>query len=239
MSVDMQRLIAFADNELPDAERAEVEAALASDPALRAQLEAQQQLRRRLSAGFDPVLEEEIPTILMTAAQRPSNVLPFASAMRAPRWSVREWSAMAASLAGGLIIGLGVMANQSPMIAATDHGLVAHGALARALDTQLAADAPSVARMGISFRNQNAEYCRAFSLVQQQTAGIACKTGDQWQIGMTAHAAAPTGEVRTAASETPPQILSAIDASIEGDPLDAVGEARARASGWRAPERSD
>ena len=134
MSVDLNKLIAFVDNELEPTERAEVEAALADDPALRAQVAAHHELRQRLSATFDPVLEENTPERLLRVAQRPTNIVSLNERRQATHWSVREWGAMAASLAGGLILGLGVMANQGSAIVATTDGLAARGMLAHALD---------------------------------------------------------------------------------------------------------
>jgi hypothetical protein len=231
--MDLQKLIAFADNELPLAERAEVEAALANDPALRAQLAAHHALRQRLSATFDSVLDEKIPERLLSVAQRPANVVSLSERRKAERWSVREWGAIAASLAGGLILGLGMMANQSPAIVATTDGLAARGVLAHALDVQLATDAPTAVRMGISFRNRDGAYCRTFTLAPQQTSGLACRAQDEWRIAATAHASPAGGELRTAGAETPQAILAAVEASIDGDPLDAAAEAQARAAGWR------
>src|SRR5258706_16387022 len=54
MKVDLESLIAFADGELTEAERAEVQRALEADPTLRAQLETQQGLRTAINAAFDP-----------------------------------------------------------------------------------------------------------------------------------------------------------------------------------------
>ena len=41
------------------------------------------------------------------------------------------------------------------------------------------------------------------------------------------------GEYRTAGTDTPPEVLAAVEAIIDGAPLDAASEASARAHGWR------
>ncbi len=71
MQVDLETLIAFADGELNEAERAEVKRALDADPALRAQLESQQRLRAAISAAFDPIAQAPAPARLAAAVQAP------------------------------------------------------------------------------------------------------------------------------------------------------------------------
>ncbi|WP_135213053.1 anti-sigma factor family protein [Vitreimonas flagellata] len=228
MSVDDERLMAFADGELSGAERAEVEAALAQDASLREKLAAHQRLRTRLSSAFDGVLDEPVPASLLAAAPRMAEVVNLAE-RRATRWSVREWSAMAASVVLGLFVGVGVMNTQAPLIAPSEGGLIARGALADALQTQLASDEAGAVRIGLSFRDADGRYCRTFDLTEGGTAGLACREGDAWNVAMTV-AGAGGGEVRQAAASE--QILSAVDAIIVGEPLDAAGETQARDAGW-------
>ncbi len=230
MSVDDERLMAFADGELTGAERAEVEAALAQDASLREKLAAHQRLRTQLSAAFDGVLDEPAPARLVAAAQpRGAEVVNLAE-RRAARWSAREWGAMAASLVFGLFVGVGVMGNDAPMIDAGENGLVARGALATALNTQLASDQAGAVRIGLSFRAQDGRYCRTFDLTEGATAGLACRDADGWNVTMTA-AGAGGGEVRMAGAA--PEILAAVEALIDGEPLDESGETAARNEDWR------
>jgi len=232
MSVSEEKLIAFVDGELSGAELADVERAIASDAEVRARVEAHQRLRAKLSMAFDGALSEPVPERLRaaTAAPKAAEVVSLADRReQRAKWSFREFGAMAASLAGGLIIGLGVMSNgNASMIAQTGDGLVARGALAQALDTQLASDDAGAVRIGLSFRDQQGSYCRTFDA--QGTAGLACNDGDSWNVAMTA-ASGPTGEVRQASA--PAAILAAVDEMIEGDVLDAEAEASARDAGWR------
>jgi hypothetical protein len=231
MNIDEEKLMAFADGELSEAERAEIERALASDAALRARVAAHRRLREKLSAAFDGTLEEPVPTRLLTAlAPRPGGEIVDLAERRARRWSAREFAAIAASLAAGLVIGVGVMNARAPMIAASEGGLVARGALARALDAQLAADVPGPVRIGLSFRAQDGGYCRTFELTRAAASGLACRETDRWAVVMTA-AGEGTGEVRMAAASA--AVLQVVEGMIEGEPLDADGEARARDAGWR------
>lgn len=229
MSVDDETLIAFADCELSGERRAEVEAALAQDPALRARLEAHRALATNLSAAFDGALTEPVPAQLLHAAHpREANVVSLED-RRAKKWEMREWGAMAASLAAGLFIGFGAMNAQAPLIAASSSGLEARGALAHALDAQLASDDAGEVRIGLSFVSQHNGYCRTFTMTRSDTSGLACREGANWSVAMTARGGG--GEVRTASA--PAAILTAVDTMIDGEPLDRAAEADARARGWR------
>jgi hypothetical protein len=232
MSIDNEKLIAFADGELKGAERAEVEAALAADPALRAKLEKHKRLRKQLSAAFDSTLDEPMPAhlraLIEPQAPAAAPVIDLAE-RRAARWSVREWGALAASTVFGLFLGVGVMHAQAPMVATSEAGLVARGALAQALETQLASDEAGAVRIGLSFRNQGGGYCRTFELTDGALAGLACRDGERWGLAMTA-ASHGGGELRTAGA--PAEILAAVDAMIDGEVLDAESEAQARDAGW-------
>ena len=238
MSVDDEKLMAFADGELPPAERAEIEKKLSEDPALRERLAAQQRLRAHLSQAYDGALDEPVPQrlrdILETRPQTDALVqtaeVVELGAARAAKWSLREWGAMAASLAAGLAIALAVTAANAPMMAATADGLRARGPLAAALEQRLAADQDGAVRIGVSFRARGGGYCRAFDLMRSNVSGLACRDEGGWRIEIAAaHAAG--GEVRMAGAA--PEVLAAVEARIEGAPLDAAAEARARDAGWR------
>lgn len=232
--IDGAKLMAYADGELSPEDRAEIEHAVAADPALRAQLEAHQRLRAELSQAYASVTDEAVPQRLLTAAQRPAppaaEVVDLgARRVALAKWSVREWGAMAASLAGGLLVGFSAMNVQSPLIAVNKDGMNARGGLARALDDQLASDAAGAVRIGLTFRNHNGAYCRTFELTERDTAGIACRDGGDWDVAMTT-AQPAQGEVRTAGASG--AILAAADQMIEGEALNAEAEAAARDAGW-------
>lgn len=228
MAISDEILMAYVDGELDAAACAEVDAALAGDAALRAKLEAQQKLRARLSAAFDGALAERVPARLSVAAEAPrAEVVDFA-ARRARRWSARDWGAMAASLAAGVVLGVALIGAPAPMIASSEHGLVARGALARALDAQLASDEAGAVRIGLSFRDHSGAYCRTFDLIEAQTSGLACRAQAGWAVAMTT--ANPQSEIRTAGAG---EVLAAVEARIAGEPLDAKAEAAAREADWR------
>jgi hypothetical protein len=226
MSITDEMLMAYVDGELPEAQRIAVDSAVAADPALFEKLERHRRLRARMGGAFADLLTEPVPERLAAAA-KPSNVVPFPARSRA----VPAWAAMAACVAMGLIAGLSVpRLGPAPTIGSD---LRAHGQLATALDKQLAS-APAqgaAVRVGLTFRSADG-YCRTFS--EKTVAGLACREGGAWRVRIAvAQAAGPTSDYRTAASETPPQVLEAAQELMVGEPLDAKAEAAARAKGWR------
>src|SRR3546814_18311004 len=74
-----------------------------------------------------------------------------------------HWGAMRSSRALGLTIGLKPWAPAAD-IASEQGRLIASGALAKALDSQLASNQPQNARVriGLSFRDREGRYCRSF-----------------------------------------------------------------------------
>lgn len=233
MSIDDETIIAFVDGELPEAKRTEIARMLAADQALRDRVDAQRELRRRLSAAFDGALAEPAPPYLaamLDAPQAENNVVNITERRSAKTWTMRDFGAMAASLAAGLLIGVGIMSAQPPLIGATGHGLVARGQLARALETQLASDAAGAVRIGLSFRAHDGGYCRTFELTRAASSGVACRNTEGWTVVMTAASGDPA-EVRTASASA--AVLQAVEAMIEGEPLDHAAEAQARANNWR------
>jgi hypothetical protein len=240
MNYDDETLMAFADGELDEALRAEITAAVARDPALAARVAKHRALRAEISAAYSGVLSQPVPERLIEAAKRADarggKVLQFpARASRPPPtpWRAREWTAMAASLVLGVLISWRFLA---PGDIAGDAGsLVARGELARTLDSQLAStqgeNAPFA--IGVTFKAGDGNYCRSFVMRATSTAGLACRDGDQWRIPVTTSVELPGGDIRQATASMPPAILSAIEARMTGDALDAAGELQARDARWK------
>lgn len=231
MSIDDDKLMAFADGELTDAERAEIEGVLERDASLRERVEAHRNMRTRLAAAFDGVLSEPVPMRLCVAAEAPrtAEVINLPE-RRVFKWSAREFGAMAASVALGLVVGAGVTQQQPPMISTGSSGLVADGALDQALSTQLASDEAGAVRIGITFRDQEGDYCRTFDLIEGDASGLACRGNGAWTIQLMSGSSVG-GEVRTAGAS--PDVLNTVDAMIVGEALDADAERAARDSDWR------
>lgn len=253
MSYEEETLMAYADGELDAAQRAEIEAAMKQDPALAARVAKHGALRANVAGAFATVLQQPVPERLRAAAgggavstspaAAPSrgSVVQFPSrgtpAPRAP-WRAREWVAMAASLVLGIVVTWQVMQRpENPdFITASNGALVARGALAKALDEQLASqqDRGGAVVIGLSFEARGNSYCRTFTLRGSATAGLACRSGSEWQIPVTTAVEIPSGEMQQVATPIPPAVMQAIETRISGDTLDVQGEEQARAKGWGA-----
>ncbi len=238
-------LMAYADGELDPVQRAEVESAMASDPDVRRAIDRHRALALRVKAAYQGVLEEPLPAKLASLAGKPvaAPVIGLRAEREARRaqkaetalWRMPQWAAMAASLALGVMVGLFVLRGPSAPFEETAAGLMARGELDQALTRQLAANVGTGGpQVGISFRDHGGQYCRTFH-VQQGTplAGLACRSGEEWRVHVLAAAPSRAGGMRTAAA-MPMAVLQAVDAAIEGEPLDAAAETAARDAGWQA-----
>jgi hypothetical protein len=250
MTYDEETLMAYADGELDEARRAEIAAAVEQDPDLARRVAKHRALRTKVAGALSSVIDQPVPDRLRAAARGPlpaeparearprGNVVQFpARGSRAPGapWRAREWTAMAASLVLGGLIGWQFMARNAGDVTTQDGALVARGELARALDTQLAsnqADDASV-RIGLTFKSKDGGYCRSFVTRASSAAGLACRQASGWQLAFTEAIDPEAGGVRQAASELSPALLKAVEARIAGDTLDATGEKAARDAAWK------
>jgi hypothetical protein len=217
-----ERLIAYVDGQLDD--RAAFEAEMAADPALAAEVARHRALAGRVASAFAPVLDEPVPPGLVAAASVAND--------RSPRFGLPQWAAMAACLLVGVVAGRSVLPEGGPLVS-QGGVLVAKGEIGQALTKQLASD-PGPVDVGVSFRRADGRYCRTFQSAPDRLAGLACRDGDRW-VAETASAWTPPRNAgyRTAGSDTPPEVLAAMDRLIAGDPLDAAAERAARDRGWR------
>jgi hypothetical protein len=188
--------------------------------------------RRRLSAAFDGVLDEPVPDRLKALLAEPepaANVVSL-GAVRAQRRGMSNWAAwggMAATLVLGTLIGTRL----APPSGGDDR-LVASGAIAKALDQQLASAPTGAVAVQLSFKAKDGRYCRSFSTTT--TAGLACREADgAWALQQVAAVNALNGDMRQASSSLPPSVLAAVDATMAGDALNAEQEKAARDAGWR------
>ena len=252
MSVSDAQLNAYVDGELPDAHRILIEQAILEDPGIAQRIARHRALRDRLRQNFDAVLQEPVPDRLVQlvgSAQPASATIADLSTARAARMrpaisvlaSRSGWFALAASLLVGVVAGVlaAQWTSRASLTAFSDGTLIAQGALASALNEQLASAIPAgaVVHVGLSFKAKSGRYCRAFDISGSGgTAGLACRERQRWQVltlmGIPATADAESA-YRMAGSAVPPLLLQMIDANISGEPLDADAERRARSAGWQ------
>jgi hypothetical protein len=226
MSVTPEDLAAFADGELAGERAAEVAAAIATDPALEAQVRAHRVLRQRLGAHFAPIIEAPLPERL-TAPLHPPTVLDFAAARETRRagpvvrWRWVAGPALAAALALAVFGPGGPDANY------------ARGELAETLQEQLVATQPAAAstRILLSFRDSSGAVCRAFAGARE--SGIACRDSQGWRLVMTGSGStAQAADYRMAGNPAAP-VLERAQAMASGPALDAAAERAARERDWR------
>ncbi len=248
---DDETLAAYVDGALDPATRALVEVTAEADADLAARLKGHQDLRALLTGHYGPIAEEPLPErLLATIRDRtpPSAEVVDLTARRglaietrsgSPSFRLPAWAGMAACLVVGLAIGR-LALPASTGLDGEGEALVARGALARALDSQAAADVSGPIRIGLTFRDHGGAYCRTFMPNGREgLAGLACRDADAWRLRVLSPIAAETAAAfRTAGSETPPAILSAVDALIEGAPLEAQAERKAIADRWPRPQPS-
>ena len=100
---------------------------------------------------------------------------------------------MAATLVLGVLLSWNFAPSGSALIGAEDGALVARGALANALDSQLASTqrADDAVQIGLTFTSREGSYCRSFLVPKAGTAGLACREGGEWRIPVTAAAQLP------------------------------------------------
>lgn len=238
MKITDQQLMAYADGELDAAAAAEVDAAIAADPPLGEAVARHRALRRQLRDAFAPALDEPVPERLMALVRAPAAPTADVVALSPRRrWALPEWAGMAAALVLGVALSQAFL-RPGPADLRTVAGgaLRAHGALAQALDRQLAAEVSPGDRIavGLSFRDGSGTYCRSFVLRDERPlAGLACRADDGWHVPIASEAPAETGELRQAAAALPPAVLLAVETRLAGDTLDAEAERRARDAGWR------
>jgi anti-sigma factor RsiW len=257
MSFSDETLMAYADGELAEPALSEVERAVRTDPAVAARVAQHQALRADVFAAFAGIADEPVPPRLVAAAL-PGKVADL-SAVRAARagaahhaaasqtagqaqrgrWSWPEWGGMAAALAMGVLVGSVALGGGAARegaaaiaVAGADGALVAQGPLAVALSQQLAGTKGGTVDIGVSFAATDGALCRSFTM--RQSAGLACRSGEQWKlVMMTEPAKGQTGAYRQAGSAMPSAVLDAIDARIAGAALDAQAEQAARQRGWK------
>jgi hypothetical protein len=236
MNLSDETLMAFADGALAPEEAARVAAAVDADPALARKLDRMRRSAEALKQAFAGQLDIETPQnlqdVFKAAPQQGAKVISFPRAIRAPASWITAAAACAALafFAGRTSLGGGAM-----MVADADGGLVARGALDRALDRQGSGAEEKNARVGIamSFPQEGGGYCRVFRT--QSASGLACGEAGDWRIeSLSAEEHAPsTSGYQVAAGPLPDAILAAANERRAGDPLDSKSERRALQDRWR------
>ena len=255
-------LMAYADGQLPPDQLEALEQRLRTDPGLAAEVNARvaawQQQREVLARAFEPELAEPVPERLLAALALPAqaSAAPATSAANdaapavlkplqaevgtverstrpaanAPRW--RLPAALAAGLLGGWVLSRIVqpVPPAADVLAITAGQVVAGAALQTALSQRLAADAEGPVQVQLSFQDPQGRYCRTFTW--SSSAGLACRSGDGWQVEQVVPATPAAAGAMRQASSLPPSLMATVERLMDGPVLDANAERAARDRGW-------
>lgn len=233
-----EQLMAYADGELAGAERAAVETAIATDPALAARVESYRAGRRLLKQRFAAVAGEPVPQRLLDLLQPPAasdKVVPLrpraAAPVTAPRRTRPVWPmALAASLllalglaGGGWLLRGPAAVTADPLLAVLEQS--PSGELRRTGDEEFLVLA--------SLATADGRWCREYERGPAGGAmqrGLACRGADGgWSEEALPAAPAPQGDGGY-------QLAGAGDdpaAALGARRLDADEEAARIAAGWR------
>jgi len=236
--VEEEKFFAWLDGELPPEEAARVAAEVEADPKLSRMAEEHRAMAAGLRGAFGSVEAQPVPERLRAAVRTSDpQVVELAQARSArdasgatPLWA--QLTALAATLAVGVFAGNMLTGGMSGGPIQTEAGrLVASADLEHALYAQLAsAPAESGPRIGVTFRDKTGAICRTFE--DRSASGFACREGGDWRIrSLFQGPEARTTDYRMA-SGGDPQLMEAVDASIDGEPFDAAQERAAAERGW-------
>lgn len=228
-----ETLIAFADGALDEPTRRAVERAMRDDPALAAKVRQHMAMRDEVFRAFARTMHATPPPRLHTVSTS-AKVVHLDSVRLAKRevaelprrrWRWREWSAVGAAAAAGVLAGVMLLAGvQDEVQLATTVGengvLTARGKLDTALSRQFSSAPQGAAgiKVGISFVGRDGQYCRTFDI--GASAGLACRAGGAWKIPVLAEGGGAGA------------VMAAVEARAVGPALDAKGEQAAVQHNW-------
>jgi len=245
-----ERIAAFLDGALDDAEQAAFEAELESDPQLAADVERMIGNDTLLRDAFAGPIEEGVDDALlarMGLANEPDakvvdlaerrTAAPVAANDNPPfwqRWQVPLGGAIAAALALTLIL-----TNQEG--AAPGAGFDA--ALDGTPSGQIASlEGGQELKPLLTFEAGDGRFCREFSIGKGQAGGtgIACRTGGSWQVEALDKGAtelADSAEIAMASGEDGAGLDAAYARLKAGDPMDLEREKHVISGGWQVPAK--
>lgn len=242
-----EALSALIDGTLPRDEAAALRERMTREPALAARFSAMDSANRAVRDAYRDVVDEPLPerVLELLRAPRARDVNVVALDARKRRRALPVWLPHAAaagiSLAIGLGLGFGVgqRAGDLPTDLLTATGAVApssplHELLESVPSGELRAlGAAATAEARLTFRARDGDWCRELtvSAADASHAALACRRVGGWHVELIAPAAAGGELYRPAGSGDAP-FEEAVDALIDGEPLEADAERALVARGW-------
>jgi hypothetical protein len=242
---DDDALSALIDGALPSDEAAALRARIAREPALAARLAELERANGAVRDAYRDVVDEPLPErvleLLRAPAERASNVVELGARRRGralPAWLPHAAAAgIALAIGLGLGFGLGQRGADAPAAMLAAAGPVAPGSALHTLLESTPSGAPrevdgATAEVRYTFRTQGGDWCRelAVSSGASRNAAVACRRGGAWRVDLVGVEAAAGEVYRPAGGDAP--LREAVDALIEGEPLDSDAERALVARGW-------
>jgi hypothetical protein len=243
-SSDDEALSALIDGALPSDEAAALRARMLREPKLATRFAAMESANRAVGDAYRDVVDEPLPAgvlELLRAPQAAEGKVVDLSARRQRR-ALPAWLPHAAAAGVALAIGLGLGFSLSQrsdgpagLFAAT--GPVVQGSALHELLESTPSGAPrevdgATAEARYTFRTQSGEWCRelAVSAGAARNAAVACRRDGQWRVDLVGVEAAAGEVYRPVGGDAP--LREAVDALIDGEPLEPDGERALLARGW-------
>ena len=228
----------YFDGELSAAEAAQLEARMAVEPDLRAQLEQLRQIDLALRSAF--ATQGDIPAHLINMLTTSDNNVVELRPRNQQRWGV--------AIAASLMAGIAFMTGQQ-WLAGGQNILIPDIAESEAFAQILEHQASKASgwypvedslqmRPVLSFASTGGTWCREFQAVQQDEAwrGVACRRGGDWELELLVQSPGLAGETagyQTASADSADTVAQFIDDNSTDIPLGRQEEARLITNSWR------
>ena len=238
--LDDKILMAWIDGELPPAEADRIKALIDASPSMTRRAESLRRLNTVARDAFPCVADPRDLALAarISAARQPASWIARAGAalntFTLPQRTAVWAGLVTAAFVGGMLLASGLEGRAGRALMAPG-GTVVDGDLLRVLDTRLAAQGPDAEgrSVGLTFQDQDARWCRTFEARASGLAGLACRSGQEWQIVVMAPVPDAGPEGRQAGSTVPGPVLDTVDVMMSNETLAPLEEAAARDAGWR------
>ncbi len=231
-------LMAYADGELPESDRRQVEQWIAANPEFEQVVADHRAMREAAKAAFEPGAEPVLSAGLagLVGDLQDSVAAPV---LAPPPKRRRRRLAWPAAVAASFLMGaMGTqfasvqMASSGTYLDWDKQGLVAHRQLARMLDQQPGDTQAEAIVITASFIADDGRYCRQFVIEDEtRTGAIACRGGQNWD--MITVAVLPAG-YQAADGGNDPLAATAVRLGVK-EKLSPEQEAELIRRGWEAP----
>lgn len=227
-SDDEDKLAAFLDGQMDDAEAAAFEARMASEPELAARAEAWLSNDRRMAAAFAPIADLPLPAGLIDTLKAEAPKVQAANDN--PPWWRRHAVPLGGALAASLVAML-VLAPRPDTVGPKDLAFALE--TGRSLTPVQIADGRTITPT-MTVRAADGRYCREFQ--EGETLGLACRKDGQWTIEAQTKGAGPAAQndIAVAGGADAGALAGAYDRIGAADPLGAAEEDRLIAKNWSA-----